>query len=166
MHVDVVVGPAAVGQPEIVEPANRLPLGRPLVTHPYRLYPVTDQIADKVCATMGSYGQDRLASSRVKDLVDLVVLARTQKVDLDQLRLAIATKAALSQLAPFERALAPAGGQSAVWVPGAGWTSPGDVVAAEAAVKAEVAAGGDVYVRHHTRAGWPVREHWRAARGI
>lgn len=204
VHVDVVVGPAPVGRPELVEPANRLRLGRPLVTHPYRLYPVADQIADKVCATMDSYGEDRLESSRVKDLVDLVVLARTQKVDLDELRGAIATKVALSEIPPFERlqvpddwgssypreargvpgagdlspaeaeayvaqlidpALAPAGAPAAVWVPGAGWTAPNDVEAVQEAVAADVAAGGDVYVRHHTRAGWPVREHWRAPRG-
>lgn len=208
VHVDVVVGPAPVGRPEIVEPANRLRLGRALVTHPYRLYPVADQIADKVCATMDSYGEDRLESSRVKDLVDLVVLARTQKVDLDELRAAIATKAALSKLPPFDQlrvpddwgssypkeargvpgagdlspaeaeayvaqlvdpALGPVesagGAPAAVWVPGAGWTAPDDVEAVEQAVAADVAAGGDVYVRHHTRAGWPVREHWRAPRG-
>ncbi|MGL5826241.1 MAG: nucleotidyl transferase AbiEii/AbiGii toxin family protein [Nocardioides sp.] len=196
VHVDVVVGPEPVGQPEVVDPANRLRLGRPLVTHPYRLYPVTDQIADKVCATMGSYGEDRLASSRVKDLVDLVVLARTQKLDLDELRVAIANKVALSRVRPFERfripvgwsepflraargvpmagggnlkatgaeklvaemvdpALAPADGQAAVWVPGAGWMAPDDVAAAEATVAADVADGRDVYVR----------EHWRADRG-
>ncbi len=37
--VDVVVGPSPVGRPEVVEPANRLHLRRPLITHPYRLYP-------------------------------------------------------------------------------------------------------------------------------
>jgi hypothetical protein len=52
MTVDVVVGPPPVGRPEVVEPANRLHLRRPLITFPYRLYPVADQIADKVCATM------------------------------------------------------------------------------------------------------------------
>jgi hypothetical protein len=52
VQVDVVVGPPPVGRPEVVEPANRLHLRRRLVTHPYRLYPVPDQIADKVCATM------------------------------------------------------------------------------------------------------------------
>jgi hypothetical protein len=46
--VDVVVGPPPVGRPEAVEPANRLHLRRPLITFPYRLYPVADQIADKV----------------------------------------------------------------------------------------------------------------------
>ncbi|WP_307816617.1 nucleotidyl transferase AbiEii/AbiGii toxin family protein [Nocardioides limicola] len=204
VKVDVVVGPAPVGKPEVVEPASRLHLARPLVTHPYRLYPTVDQIADKVCATMSTYGDSDRRSSRVKDLVDLVVLARTQKVNLEELRVAIATKAALSQLTPFTQlqvpndwaqsypkeargvpgagdltpaeaeayvaqlvdpALAPVGSETAVWVPGAGWTAPEAVEATEVAVAADVAAGGDVYVRHHIRGGWPVREHWRAARG-
>lgn len=39
IKVDVVVGPTPVGTPEVVEPANRLHLARPLITHPYRLYP-------------------------------------------------------------------------------------------------------------------------------
>lgn len=47
MTVDVVVGPPPVGRPEVVEPANRLHLRRALITHPYRLYPVADQIAAK-----------------------------------------------------------------------------------------------------------------------
>ena len=41
--VDVVFGPPPVGRPEVVEPANRLHLRRPLLTYPYRLYPVADQ---------------------------------------------------------------------------------------------------------------------------
>nr|WP_269329954.1 nucleotidyl transferase AbiEii/AbiGii toxin family protein [Kineosporia babensis] len=80
--VDVVVGPPPVGTPEIVEPANRLHLRRPLVTRAYRLYPVADQIADKVCATVDTKYPGGKRSSRVKDLVDLVVLAHTQRVEL------------------------------------------------------------------------------------
>ena len=66
--VDVVVGPPPIGRPEVIEPANRLHLRRPLVTHPYRLYPVADQIADKVCATMDTNYPGGKRSSRVKDL--------------------------------------------------------------------------------------------------
>ncbi|MBT0770179.1 nucleotidyl transferase AbiEii/AbiGii toxin family protein [Kineosporia sp. J2-2] len=99
--VDVVVGPPPVATPEIVEPANRLRLRRPLVTHPYRLYPVADQIADKVCATMDSSYPGGRRSSRVKDLVDLVVLARTQHVELAELRRAIDAKRRLSNIEPF-----------------------------------------------------------------
>lgn len=99
--VDVVVGPAPVGQVEVVEPANRLHLRRPLITHPYRLYPVADQIADKVCATVNTYPGGK-RSSRVKDLVDLVVLAQSQSVELTELRAAIEAKRLLSGLAPFD----------------------------------------------------------------
>ncbi|MGH8777149.1 MAG: hypothetical protein ACRDWI_19065 [Jiangellaceae bacterium] len=66
----------------MAEPANRLHLRGPLVTHPYRLYPVADQIADKVCATMETNYPGGKRSSRVKELVDLVALAHTQTVDL------------------------------------------------------------------------------------
>lgn len=100
--VDVVVAPAPIGQVEVVEPANRLHLRRPLVTHPYRLYPLVDQIADKVCATVDTYPGGK-PSSRVKDLVDLVVLAQSQSVELTELRAAIEAKRVLSGLAPFER---------------------------------------------------------------
>lgn len=99
--VDVVVGPPPVGRPEVIEPANRLHLRRPLTTYPYRLYPVADQIADKVCATMDTSYPGGKRSSRVKDLVDLVVLAHTQTIDLAELRLAIAAKRAISDIDPF-----------------------------------------------------------------
>ena len=51
-----------------------------------RLYPVVDHIAGKLCATQSTYGAvgDR-PSSRVRDLVDLVVFARSQDVDGDAL---------------------------------------------------------------------------------
>ncbi|WP_020393224.1 nucleotidyl transferase AbiEii/AbiGii toxin family protein [Kribbella catacumbae] len=99
--VDVVVGPPPIGRPEAIEPANRLHLRRALVTHPYRLYPVADQIADKVCATMDTNYPGGKRSSRVKDLVDLVVLARTQTVALHELRNAITAKQNLSDIDPF-----------------------------------------------------------------
>jgi hypothetical protein len=99
--VDVVVEPPPVGRPEVVEPANRLRLRRPLITHPYRLYPVADHIADKVCATMDTNYPGGKRSSRVKDLVDLVVLVHTQMVDLDELRAAITAKRVISGIEPF-----------------------------------------------------------------
>lgn len=102
MTVDIVVGPPPTGRPEVIEPANRLHLRRPLITHPYRLYPIVDQIADKVCATMATNYPGGKPSSRVKDLVDLVVLAHTQTVDLAQLRTAIEAKRVLSDVDRFE----------------------------------------------------------------
>lgn len=97
--IDVVVGPPPIGTVTTTDPSNRLALGRPLTSHPYRLYPLADQIADKVTATMTLY--DGRPSSRTKDLVDLVTIARTQSVDLRELQMAIDAKRALSHLAPF-----------------------------------------------------------------
>lgn len=99
--VDLVVEPPPVGDIETIEPANRLRLTRSVRSSPYRLFPIADQVADKVCATHMRYPSGH-HSSRVKDLVDLVVIARTQRVDLDQLRLAIETKRVLSRLDPFD----------------------------------------------------------------
>ena len=106
--VDIVVGQPPVGRPEVVEPANRLHLRRPLITFPYRLYPVADQIADKVCATLSTQYPGGKRSSRVKDLVDLVLIACTQTVDLDELWAAIAAKRDLSRMGPFEHFDVPA----------------------------------------------------------
>jgi hypothetical protein len=69
---------------------------------------VADQIADKVCATMDTNYPGGKRSSRVKDLVDLVVLTHTQTVDLDELSAAIAAKRALSRIEPFRHFEIPA----------------------------------------------------------
>lgn len=65
------VGPPPVGTIETIEPAHRLAHPRPLAAHPYRVFPIADQIAEKVCATMYDKYPSGRRSSRVKDLVDL-----------------------------------------------------------------------------------------------
>lgn len=89
--VDMTVEPAPIGGIDVFNPRNRILPKRGLPVASYRLYPVPDQIADKVVATMQSYGPNR-HSTRVKDLVDLVVIARTQRVDLDKLKAALAVQ--------------------------------------------------------------------------
>lgn len=112
LHVDLAVGAAITGDVTTTTPATALHLPR-LVSHRYRLYPVVDQIADKVCATVTRYSER--ASSRQKDLVDLVVLATTQDIDGTALRIAIATEARRRQMAPLAHFAVPTG-----W--GAGYT--------------------------------------------
>jgi len=80
----------------VAEPVNRLALPK-LSSFPYRLYPVANQIADKVCATLEVH--DGRPSSREKDLVDLVVIARTQVVGADDVHAALLREAAMRQLA-------------------------------------------------------------------
>ena len=75
LHVDLVVGAIITDEVRITPPANRVDLPR-LPSNDYRLDPIVDQIADKVCATMADYSGR--PSSREKDLVDLVIIAKTQ----------------------------------------------------------------------------------------
>lgn len=112
LQVDLAVGTGITGEVTKTDPANALDLPR-LVSHQYRLYPVVDQIADKVCATMTEYNER--TSSREKDLVDLVVFATTQDIDGAALRIAITTEARRRQMEPFDYFVVPA-----TW--GAGYT--------------------------------------------
>jgi hypothetical protein len=48
INIDLATGAGVTAPVATLEPANRLPLPR-LASHPYRLYPLVDQIADKVC---------------------------------------------------------------------------------------------------------------------
>ena len=82
--VDLVTGALMTSEPEVVI-GTVLHL-RGLSSPPMRLYPVVDHVADKLCATQATYGTagDR-PSSRVRDLVDLVVFARSQDIDGDSL---------------------------------------------------------------------------------
>ncbi|WNM25900.1 nucleotidyl transferase AbiEii/AbiGii toxin family protein [Demequina capsici] len=90
LNVDLVVNVVITDDPTVTAPANRLHIPR-LASHDYRLYPVVDQIADKVCATIAEYSGK--PSTREWDLVDLVVLATTEDVDADKLRRSLVTEA-------------------------------------------------------------------------
>jgi len=78
LRVDLVVGAGPVGRIVEQHPVGRLEISD-FESFPYRLYPVEQQVAEKVCATLALYrGQP---SSREKDLVDLVIIATTQEVN-------------------------------------------------------------------------------------
>ena len=94
-HVDLVVDVVLTDRVEVAAPAHALDLPK-LPSSPYRLYPVVDQIADKVCATLALYSGG--PSTREKDLVDLVLLAVTQDVDAIKLRRALEAEAGARSL--------------------------------------------------------------------
>lgn len=104
LGIDLVVGPGVTSEVTTVEPANRLSLPR-LISNPYRLFPIADQIADKVCATMTIFGSR--ASTREKDLVDLVVFAVTQDVDGTALGHAITTEGRRREMQPISHFTVP-----------------------------------------------------------
>ncbi|MBO0594862.1 nucleotidyl transferase AbiEii/AbiGii toxin family protein [Nesterenkonia sp. E16_7] len=105
LHVDLAVGAGVTGVVVTKRPATALDLPR-LASNPYHLYPVVDQIADKVCATMANYRER--TSSREKDLVDLVVLAATHDIDGTKLRIAITTETRRRTMKELTRFAVPA----------------------------------------------------------
>lgn len=97
IKVDLVVRPVITGIPTVSFPANQVTLGKPLTSYPYLLFPIVDQVADKVCASQQKYSGG-VASSRQKDLVDLVVIACTQSMGARELTHAIRREASLRNM--------------------------------------------------------------------
>jgi hypothetical protein len=106
--IDLAVGHMPTGRVERRAPENRLTQLR-FRTHDYFLYPLVDQISDKLCATLQLYGPSGLPSSREKDLVDLAMIASFQSEDAAELRVAIAQEFLLRSLEPVDHFAVPAG---------------------------------------------------------
>lgn len=98
ISIDLVADTAFREEAERISPVERLDVGD-LEASDYYLYPVKNAIADKVCITMQRFnGHD---SSRVKDLVDLAVIAATQCSEGTAVRLQIQTEARLRKMNPI-----------------------------------------------------------------
>ncbi|MBH0129985.1 nucleotidyl transferase AbiEii/AbiGii toxin family protein [Salinibacterium sp. NK8237] len=106
LSIDLAAGYKPTGMLETVSPANRLPLTR-LRTCDYVLYPLADQVADKLCATQAKYGESKSPSSRVKDLIDLLLISLTESMDARQLSIAVATESKRRSLDPITAFLIP-----------------------------------------------------------
>jgi len=94
-HIDVVVGTAMSGEPDEVAPLTPLHIDG-LVRPPYRAFPLPDHVADTFAAIPGTHigGEKETGSSRVKDLVDIALIATTQQILGPTLRVAILVGAA------------------------------------------------------------------------
>src|SRR5690625_853615 len=110
LQVDLATGVEITDEVSTAVPANALEIPR-LMSSSYRLYPVVDQIADKVCATMAAY--DGRHSSREKDLVDIVVFAVTHDIDGTALRIAVDVERQRRKIKPFKKFVVPP-----TWGPG------------------------------------------------
>lgn len=107
VNIDLVVGSHMTAAPQRRSPANRLgKLSLPGVD--YLLYPVVDQLSDKICATMQLVGSTGSPSTRVKDLVDLVLLAQAEQVDATQLRHALTSEMRLRLMPMIQEFAIPA----------------------------------------------------------
>lgn len=95
-HVDIVIGHPLTGKPDQV-PAL-VPIEVPGWSQVgYRVYPVVDHVADKVCALIERHprGDGRFdPSTRYRDLADLVVFARTAEIDARELQAALEAESA------------------------------------------------------------------------
>lgn len=82
VSVDLVTDEIDCGEPDRISPADRVELAG-IASCNYLVYPAERAIADKVCGIVERHG-DR-PSSRVKDLVDIVVYARNVAFDYEAL---------------------------------------------------------------------------------
>jgi predicted nucleotidyltransferase component of viral defense system len=98
--VDTVVGSVITTEPDcrVPEPIVHIPGLEP---PSFRLYPIVDHVADKLCATFERFGDRSAPSTRVRDLVDLVVIARTRSMEVSALRRAIEAERSHRELPPI-----------------------------------------------------------------
>jgi len=116
-HVDLVTGLTMTGTPDEVQPL--VPIELPGVARTtYRAYPVADHIADKVCGMLETHDRGRgapVASTRYRDLADLVRFAHTERVSAHALVVALRSEAQRRGLVLPDRLSTPAGSS---WAPG------------------------------------------------
>ena len=93
--IDVVVGTAMSGETDVVAPLTPLRIDG-LARPPYRAFPLPDHVADKFAAILGNHirGETVTGSSRIKDLVDIALIATTQPISGPALRAAVLAGAA------------------------------------------------------------------------
>lgn len=115
-HVDVVAdGVRMTGDPDPVPPLARVVMPDLLQENGYRAYPLVDHVADKVVATFQRYGDQQSPSTRFKDLVDLVTIARGASVDSGEQRAALASEAGRRSVVLPHRFDVP---DRSLWTPG------------------------------------------------
>lgn len=100
VSVDLVVDAAASAEGERVTSASRLKVGD-LPVFDYLLYPLESTVVDKLCATMQAYPGGR-RSSRVKDLVDLVIILSERSFDSVDMAKRLACELAVRRVAAEE----------------------------------------------------------------
>lgn len=97
--IDLVVDQTPPEDYVLVSPASRLDIAG-LPTYDYALQAIEERIADKICAMMQMY--EGAPSSRVKDLVDLVVSKLTDEVDADALLIKLHRESMLRNMEHFK----------------------------------------------------------------
>jgi hypothetical protein len=94
--VDLVTATVVTGTVEQADPIVDLDIPG-LVRPTYRLYPLADTLADKFMGIIERHGQR--PSTRFRDLVDIVLIARSQPVDVSALSVALVSECCRRELA-------------------------------------------------------------------
>lgn len=89
-------------------------------------------VAEKLHAYTGTFGQDQRESTRVKDLVDLVLIGELAEIDAERLHQALTTTFAQRGRQPLPNALP---------LPPSSWARPYAVLAREVGVAVDIEAG-------------------------
>lgn len=106
ISIDLVVDEVPLEGVELIEPVDRLDI-KGLETCDYLVYPVEAALADKLCALVERHSGR--ASSRVKDLVDIIVYALSCDVDGNVLQLRVAREFDVRRLSPVDSFALPEG---------------------------------------------------------
>jgi len=92
-HVDLVgTDLRMTGEPEDVPPLARVVMPD-VEQHGYRVYPLVDHVADKVCAIVERHGPTEAPSTRFRDLVDLVAIVLAASVGAEPQMAALRSEA-------------------------------------------------------------------------
>jgi predicted nucleotidyltransferase component of viral defense system len=118
-------------------------------------------VAEKLHAYTGTFGQDKRESTRVKDLVDLVLIGESAEIDAKRLHQALATTFAQRGLQSLP---------SAMPSPPSSWARPYAVLAREVGIVVEVEAGHtaaarvlDPVLQSEAVGHWdPIARRWRS----
>lgn len=86
-HVDIVIAAPPVGNVSVLDPQHRLELKRPLPTAQYRIFPLEDQLAEKIVGALVHV--NGVENSRLKDFLDILTITRTYVIDQATLQQAL-----------------------------------------------------------------------------
>lgn len=97
VSVDLVADKISCGEPEKIAPADRVEIAG-IKSYDYLVYPAEKAIADKVCGILERH--ENRPSSRVKDLVDIVVYAHNVSFNFVTLSTALTKELSARKLVP------------------------------------------------------------------
>ena len=166
-HMDVVVGTSMSGEPDEVAPLTPLHIDG-LVQPSYRAFPLPDHVADKCAAILGTHirADTVTGSSRIKDLVDIALIATTQQISGPALRAAVLAGAAHRNLSLPDAFAVP---DKAVWrrgYPQSAADAPGPTPTFDEAVSLACALLNPVLIGPVSGTWDPATATWTTSLGV